>query len=534
MSRSIWAILGIRATRDVSEIKRAYAAKLKTIDMDADPEAFQALREAREIATRLAEQQFDDNPYDAEDDADAPAAELDGFEPATEPEPDLQAAEREPVDPVTAELNRHHDALCAILFDIHDGNFYPATPDEEQAMLHHFAGIAASPNLDNVDTLANASHWFAGAIAQMTPRSDALIEPASQLFGWGQSDELGEDPALAAVMQRRADLKFRDEVTQPSHRLNGAWNELIKPADEHSKRGWQSRRKVMELLGKVRSEHPTLERQMDWLRVDLWENSSPMLEARNFGPALIAIFIAIRIFSSVFDGPETPRPDANPVAFSSSFEQPKPARLTNATDDIDRAMRGYTGGEISAERLELENPKLYQLFKMIWYGKKEANASAMEFDGRVQALLNDHLKSEWSHADGEMLYERFRLNRSIAQNLARTSPEACSRYFSVGGEQQLHEVHRRRQAALTNKLILAIDPDRPVKRFGTSISFSLPSSVVEQVGAKSGVKEAELKQALRLDGEPLPLCKVHLALLDVVLDLPPAKRTPILRDMIAD
>ena len=53
---NVWTILGIRATTDERDIKRAYAGKLKTTRPDDDPQAFQELRDAYETAVRIARQ----------------------------------------------------------------------------------------------------------------------------------------------------------------------------------------------------------------------------------------------------------------------------------------------------------------------------------------------------------------------------------------------------------------------------------------------------------------------------------------------
>ncbi|WP_157215713.1 hypothetical protein [Flavisphingomonas formosensis] len=49
-----WAELGIDPTDDARAIKRAYAGRLKQIDMDADPDAYIALRDARDAALAAA------------------------------------------------------------------------------------------------------------------------------------------------------------------------------------------------------------------------------------------------------------------------------------------------------------------------------------------------------------------------------------------------------------------------------------------------------------------------------------------------
>ena len=52
--KSIWQILGIAPTNDITEIKKAYAAKAKKTNPEDDPEGFEALHNAYRNAIRIA------------------------------------------------------------------------------------------------------------------------------------------------------------------------------------------------------------------------------------------------------------------------------------------------------------------------------------------------------------------------------------------------------------------------------------------------------------------------------------------------
>lgn len=51
---SLWSILGIESTSDITAIKRAYSKQLRIYHPEDDPEGYQRLREAYDRAIKLA------------------------------------------------------------------------------------------------------------------------------------------------------------------------------------------------------------------------------------------------------------------------------------------------------------------------------------------------------------------------------------------------------------------------------------------------------------------------------------------------
>ncbi|MCY0913506.1 hypothetical protein [Massilia antarctica] len=82
---NVWSVLGMKASRDVRAIKRAYAAMLKVTRPEDDPVAFQILNDAYQAALQLAHQAHD---MDWPDEEPAPRAP----EPQQENEPPVYMA----------------------------------------------------------------------------------------------------------------------------------------------------------------------------------------------------------------------------------------------------------------------------------------------------------------------------------------------------------------------------------------------------------------------------------------------------------
>jgi hypothetical protein len=225
-----WALLGLAPTDDKREVKRAYARTLKTIDVDADPQAFIALREAMEAASAWGTR----TPWWEQDDPeieDAPVGEPEegeGASPDPEPYEDYDDPEDEdwqnwrPERPVF--FDQGPGALIGELEDL----LYAAEAPEPERVEALGAALLTHPDLDHVDQAVAVERWLAQAIASNFPRSDPLIEPAAARFVWRDNARL-RDWEIGRIMQRREDLRFRALLERPHHPHRRAFAELSGP-----------------------------------------------------------------------------------------------------------------------------------------------------------------------------------------------------------------------------------------------------------------------------------------------------------------
>lgn len=322
MSRSIWSTLGIKATNDATEIRRAYARRLKAVHPEDDPEGFQALRAAYDQACNMArngwavpqprrpmavagndpaadsgdEAETEDRDDDRDDDGDdrwhvgpapfdaggrdAPAGDRwtrwqDG-PPAADPVVQAEQARG-------AEADRAHAALCDQLSAI----VRDPSGDRHEA-LSLLIRIFRSPAMDSLQTHGRTELWLARLVGFGGPAAEELIEPVIRFFGW-DSSRIGVDLSHAQpVLRRRAAadaIRRLDWSGDPDH---AAWQALKqKPA-------WPRRlaerltpalsARVSALLQRIAHELPDLEARMNPEAAALWR-------ARLAQPILGPIFL---------------------------------------------------------------------------------------------------------------------------------------------------------------------------------------------------------------------------------------------------
>jgi len=207
--RDIWAVLGIARTSNVADIRGAYARQLRSFDVDADPQRFMTLRDARDAALRIARQQ--------------PALETDalsadqGETPTDDVPQDVEGADSlsftPPPLPDAAQITAHLGEQPR------EGTISVTVPLPPEADYRRDAAPVAAPAGDGAATLPG-------------PGGGAHLEPAI-LDGGNQRGTIAvavPDVALAAQMDQHYDAVRRllaPHYGAPDERYLGADEEVL-------------------------------------------------------------------------------------------------------------------------------------------------------------------------------------------------------------------------------------------------------------------------------------------------------------------
>lgn len=284
-SGSIWTTLGVAATRDVALIRRAYATRLRVTRPDDDPEGFQRLRTAYEAALALAEQPQREitTPVpsgEAEREIAAPAPSRESRRaPPPANAPAIETPEEAAVAPAVAQPTAQAAEAAAVRagFDALWLALRPHSPTDAAALrglLHRIFELIAGSRLT---IQADAENGLARLLADMSPRSDPLLEECAIRFGWEkQETQLSPDPAVLRVLARRRDIATLDGLEAGSDPLANAFTRLRKPANPQLR--WlranvmQAQRwPELKLLARLKDGNPALLRELDAAEVAWWE-----------------------------------------------------------------------------------------------------------------------------------------------------------------------------------------------------------------------------------------------------------------------
>lgn len=260
MSRkgSCWEVLGIAPTDDNRAIRVAYAAKLKTIDPEADPQAFIALREAFESAQ-----------------AEARWADLSVRDEAVPPEAETVHAFEQPASPdqLVDAFDAHARALSALLHAEDPRHWL--SPEDKTAALAHWRAMTGDPRMEDIAYFNEFERWAAWLIVTSAPRSAPLTAAATRFFHWADAEgTITQSRAVAEITGRFRVLQFLDESQQPNHPHRQAWVELMSKAYPGQGRGRVDPRTVFDVLTAVRYASPETENHFNPLRVEMWKNNT--------------------------------------------------------------------------------------------------------------------------------------------------------------------------------------------------------------------------------------------------------------------
>ncbi len=362
---SPFAALGIEPTDDKRAIKRAYAAKLKATDVEADPKAFIALREALNGATWEADY-IDEYYGDRASEGEAEEAITDDAEPETIPDvsaitdAEIDAAPRPAIIPLPSwhvdtrglEDENADPERQPVSDDAGDDDDdyedpatwrwepqrQPATEAEQEKIITLLWGdrsaddiapelaeatyaILTAPEMEAIDHASAIEDWMASIIAQAIPKSDPITRVAAPHFGWTETAENWRQRyGVSQAAARFNDLDAIDRLEKHDHRWHDAWQLLKAPPPDAY--GWKAagkqRDSIVSLLQSIRTHYPALESELNAEHVATWDAAAAAPAKKTGGWTfrwwwwvLIAIYAFVQI--ARFAGDDTQPPAPAPV-----------------------------------------------------------------------------------------------------------------------------------------------------------------------------------------------------------------------------
>lgn len=557
--KQAWRALGVEPTTDQAAIRRAYAERLRALDVDADPAGFARLREAREAALASARNAPVDDVEDETDDewwdepegedgqrsvfserqlSDLLGASLGGGRDApppgdasSPPEPRVEAvpADPEPVraspwTPPAIDYDAHHQAVLDLLFARDEDE--PLRADEAAELGRHVDTLLLDPRLEEIDYCDRAERWFAEVLSDAGERADPVVERVVARFGWEADRGRIDQPwAMDWAATRAEAVRFLRHVAEPDHRYHAAWRELTRP-DGERRPWWVDRSKIRTLLDAIRTEHPDLERRLVPARVARYE---PGRARRLFGSITLGGWLtwaALAFIIVLVRG--CPVEDRRTGQLSPPESQAK-------LDDFPEAaapMLAVLGGEaLTPALLESANPDLMRSIQAEWALAKRSYWSQYYYEQRLRTLFTDRLRGGVRRADHDLV-SRLRRNELATAKLARVQGDGlCDLYWTGKGEVDFSDGAglrlRRERTGIQRDLLLryAVPSGAPPP------GVFIPGDVLDRVARRAGLTRARVGEALRDGGTPAARCAARIALVETALALPGDEGLKLLREM---
>jgi len=228
---SIWRTLGIAPTEDATDIRRAYAKRLRSVHPEDNPEDFSELRLAYETAAGWARlsglRSIEDNLQTTT--TRRPVTTWTSPEAAPFPQGRPPSVETLTIDQMLDELSIdewREPELERLRQDLAISLRPPGTPQERFAALQR---IFCSEAMKSSRLYAETEIWLALLLRGHFQETEALIEPSITFYAWDRTVEGYRKSPGDRVLQRRDALNLRDAVNRPGHRLHRAFVALERP-----------------------------------------------------------------------------------------------------------------------------------------------------------------------------------------------------------------------------------------------------------------------------------------------------------------
>lgn len=541
MSHWPWSELGLRETSDRGEIRRAYSAKLKLLDLDNQIDAYADLRDARDEALYRADQLA----ARGNDDGDLGLGSLDDDPPAhgptdteyTTPEEDEDGFEWEidldellrgidhanpaamPYDTGPVEFGARGSSaslhggpppgwseLSGLLFPGGEHSaeaFTIADFEAAEAALAQVIGSAEAGDIVQHNAIENN---LAEMLAQGWPRSAPLVTTANDVFHWlGEKGTLDERAPLVFLNARIEGMRFHDAVEQPRHAFHAAWSELSRPGKPRFLDRLKVRRDdALDLVATIRRHFPELETLLNEERVAYWTRKAPA-----WGTWIVQriIIVLVVIQALAFCGRNNDSED-------------DPRITIDMGEGRDTAAVAAFGEGFSFADIAAADPAFAESFRLA-----TGKAGGASQYGDPRAFVRRQILAARKTADFETLLEIQQQQIDWLRIANQQGHAACmavlsgsfSSSFADKTKSDLETEQRFARELLEKKLLNA----KPVEG---EYSYEIPGWLVEQARQRSGLSMEDFRKSLG-NPEDANRCLVQRVLIERALSAP--SRVPL-------
>lgn len=584
----VWRQLGIARTEDTGAIRRAYAARLKLLDLDRDAEDYARLRVARETALRWAagrQQARVASPEGAL--ADTPVAEGNVTERAAWPyaapivpggdaDPALTVAATAPeTDPYLTfgpVLARHGElrevplptgdpfavpplpsgsggsgpliqpdrgrdvAFYNLLFPGGEPSDEALAGTELAAAEGHFRAILRQAQEGDLALSEMTENWLADTLARAWPRSAPFVAEAAEAFAWReQAGLLGERPAVAFLNARLKGMRFHERVLEPDHVLHKAWAELVRPGRAGALHRLRvGRGDVEQLIAGVRKNFPELEHFWDPQRVSSWEGAAS--GSGSSGPGVwiwvVIFFGAIRLLASLPGSNDRDAVAAPPAAY---LDESAPV----VREVLDGTARAIFGADADMARVEASDPALARVFKANFPTYPPLTSPFTSLDDRAAAraqyiekmrnIIRERVYRAGRMTGGDELRNVMKVRLAHLVAARRIGTEACTaalRHRELPAWAALEPGIVVEEQRLASHFLKAGQLNAPASGSQTA---NVPGQIVDQVLRETGFSAETLDKVMQDKGTDQQRCVLSITLLKAVLRSGGSSQEAILR-----